>query len=146
MNEATRSDLIDRITQAMAIGAVIIGLLFGTDAAVRILSGDAAELVDTIGWVLKGIGSLVFIWLAYLVFMKWQRLRRGEAADEHGFTAELSKRACCASWIVTFVILILFDDVLVAQTPGFMLDAIMAVMLVAYGISFFVFETLVEEI
>ena len=145
MFDLSRSDLVDRINQAMAAGALVLSIVFGTDAARRVLAGEATDLLNLIALGAKGLGLLLVAWLAVLIFMKWRRARHGEPADQQGVTGDSVRRACTISWIATFVVLATQTDRLfAANPPEVVADLTLALMLGLYGICYFVFDQLTD--
>jgi len=141
-----RSDIIDRINQVIALGAILIGVQVALDTG----AGMTDQRVAALAIAEQGATILVLlalVWFLVLIVKKWRTAGAGRhSLRMDDITSELVRKACAASWLATLGFTFLLDNLLApSQTAAPIHTATgltFAVMLLSYGIAFFVFDRL----
>ena len=141
MNIASRADISDRVNQLMALGALVLAVLFGVDSAQQVIPPGESGPLAVAELIVKATGLLLVAALLVLIARKWRLAQAGETAGAESFTGSVVRRACTASWVATLVLLtVLAERVLLVGPPQFAVDVTLAVMLGVYAVAFFVFD------
>lgn len=142
----TKWDIMDRINQVMALGAIFLAGLIGLDSVIE-AAGDAAPVVLDIAEITFAVLLCAALgWMVVLIIRKLALSRQsGSGLRFDDFTSELVRRACTASWAATLIFTLLLDNRLLGLLPEFMAlevttGLIMAVMLLVYGVTFLVLD------
>lgn len=139
----TPADVGDRHRHLLAFSLLAIGAIYAVSAATHLTGETAAVYLD---WVQIG-GAGVAVLLLVPIF-GW-KLRHRSADMRHlyfspeGFVAETVRKAQQASWVTTFVLVILlasFDETIanLGLPPEFFLEGIVGVMAGVFGAVFLV--------
>ncbi|HKK92401.1 MAG TPA: hypothetical protein VJ925_03165 [Longimicrobiales bacterium] len=132
-------DVADRHRRMLAWALLFLGARYMTAVAIRRVDPSTAELLGwaEIGFILAAVGFIIpiFVWKARnRSSPDWSLYR-----DPDGFVAESLVRAQGASWTVLFLTLIVFEYFARRTewlSPGLVLEAVLATMLVSFSVAF----------
>lgn len=149
-NEISTADAFDRGRRRIALMTMAISIIFAGRAADHVLGPEADGYLQIVKIAMQIVAVAAFLSVVYWVFVKLPKGERHLYFSADGFVIDTVRRAQNISWIVTFLALMVLEEIsgmapLRELPSSFFLQAAMAVMLGVSSVVFFYLNRSEEE-
>lgn len=147
--DRSTAEIADHHSRLIALVMLVMSLYFAASAASFFVSDEVARYLDMLE-----VGAAIFVVGVMLPVMFWKILKlpredRPLYFSSDGYVAQTLLQAKNASWVTTFMVLIVVDQITEERfaevPPRFFIQVILAIMLGVFGGVFFLLNRSADE-